>query len=269
MIRTSRALLALGALSLLPLSAQAHRAWMLPSATVLSGNEPWVTIDAASSNDVFYFEHNAMGLEGVTVTGPTGGKVEMQNAGKGRYRSTFDFQLKEQGTYKVANVSDGFNANYKVGTETKRWRGTAAEAATAIPAGATDVKLSQNSRRIEVFATLGKPNDTVLKPTGVGLELVPTTHPNDLFAGETAKFALVLDGKPAKGVEVIVIQGGIRYRDKLGEIKTTTADDGTFSVTWPEAGMYWLNANVRGGASSVPNATRSAQYTATLEVQKP
>ena len=39
----------------LPMAAHAHRAWMLPSATVLSGNEPWVTVDAAVSNDLFYF----------------------------------------------------------------------------------------------------------------------------------------------------------------------------------------------------------------------
>ena len=36
----------------LPLSAQAHRAWMLPSATVLSGEEPWITVDAAVSNGI-------------------------------------------------------------------------------------------------------------------------------------------------------------------------------------------------------------------------
>jgi uncharacterized GH25 family protein len=41
----------------LPLSAQAHRSWMLPSATVLSGDDVWVTVDAAVSNDLFYFEH--------------------------------------------------------------------------------------------------------------------------------------------------------------------------------------------------------------------
>ena len=40
-----------------PLGAQAHRVWMLPSATVLSGDDVWVTVDAAVSNDLFYFEH--------------------------------------------------------------------------------------------------------------------------------------------------------------------------------------------------------------------
>jgi len=36
----------------LPNAAQAHRVWLLPAATVLSGDEPWVTFDAAVSNDI-------------------------------------------------------------------------------------------------------------------------------------------------------------------------------------------------------------------------
>ncbi|MET0445126.1 MAG: hypothetical protein ABW151_11185, partial [Pseudorhodoplanes sp.] len=45
----------------LPLSAQAHRAWLLPSATVLSGDgDLWVTVDAAVSNHQFYFEQQTM-----------------------------------------------------------------------------------------------------------------------------------------------------------------------------------------------------------------
>ena len=49
----------------LPLSANAHRAWMLPSATVLSGDEPWVTVDAAVSNNLFNLEHFPLQIEGV------------------------------------------------------------------------------------------------------------------------------------------------------------------------------------------------------------
>jgi len=65
-----------------PLSANAHRTWMLPSATVLSGNDPWVTVDAAVSNDLFYFEHFPLRLDGLQVTAPDGSvaKPEMPRA---------------------------------------------------------------------------------------------------------------------------------------------------------------------------------------------
>src|SRR5699024_12710345 len=49
----------------LSFSAHAHRSWMLPSATILSGDAPWVTVDAAVSNDIFYFEHFPLQIEGV------------------------------------------------------------------------------------------------------------------------------------------------------------------------------------------------------------
>ena len=64
----------------LPLSAQAHRAWMLPSATVLSGEEPWITVDAAVSNDLFYFEHVPMRLKGIgeAAQAPAGGPPGMR-----------------------------------------------------------------------------------------------------------------------------------------------------------------------------------------------
>lgn len=264
----NRAALAL-AIFVLPLSAQAHRAWFLPSATVLSGNDPWLTVDAAISNDLFYFEHMPMRLGDLVVTAPDGSTVAPQNASTGRYRSTFDVQLTQQGTYKVASVSSGLNARYKLGTESKRWRGSAAELPTAIPAGATDVEVSESVRRIETFATLGKPTLRAIEPTGVGLEFVPVTHPNDLYAGEEAKFRLLLDGKPAAGLEVEVVPGGIRYRDRLNELKLVTDADGGFAVTWPAPGMYWLSASVRDAAGTIANARRSLTWVATLEVLRP
>jgi uncharacterized GH25 family protein len=264
LLRTAgAAALALAALAA-PLSAQAHRAWILPTSTVLSGEDPWVTVDAAISNDLFYADHNAMQLGGVAVTGPDGAKIELKNPSTGKYRSTFDVQLAQPGTYRIVNASDGLMASYVVGTETKRWRGTAAELATAIPKDAKDVKLTQNQRRVETFVTRGAP--TEIKTTGQGLELAPVTHPNDLVAGEPAKFRLLLDGKPAAGLEVEVAQGGSRYVPAPVEQKVTTGADGGFEIKWPGPGMYFIEAAARGGPATIPNATRSASYAATFEV---
>lgn len=266
----------------LPMAAHAHRAWMLPSATVLSGNEPWVTVDAAISNDLFYFEHNALRLDNLAVIAPDGKTVEAENKSTGKYRSTFDVKLSQKGTYKLTMVNDGLSASYKLGNENKRWRGTAESFAKDIPADAKDVNVSRMQSRMEVFVSSGKPTDTVLKPSGTGLELVPITHPNDLFAGDTSNFRFMLDGKPAADIEVTLIPGGIRYRDQLGEIKLKTDKDGKFSVKWPTAGMYWLSASnggarMEGGAATAaPQAVgtiakpiRRVSYSATLEVLQP
>lgn len=264
----------------LPMAAHAHRGWMLPSATVLSGENPWVTVDAAISNDVFYFEHNAMRLDTVSAIAPDGSAAPLENKNTGAYRSTFDVKLTQKGTYKLTSVNDALSASYKLGNENKRWRGKEENFAKEIPAEAKDVNVSRNQSRMEVFVSSGKPTDTVLKPTGSGLELVAITHPNDLFAGDTSKFGFILDGKPAADIEVTLIPGGIRYRDQLGEIKVKTDKEGKFSVKWPTAGMYWMSASnatprVTGAPSTAQEVgtldkpIRRVSYTATLEVLQP
>ena len=251
----------------IPLSASAHRTWMLPSATVLSGNDPWVTVDAAVSNDLFYFEHFPLRLEGLQITAPDGSSAKPENAATGKYRSTFDVHLSQPGTYKLAILNQGLFASYKEDGKPKRWRGTAEAFAKEVPANAQDLVVSQAQGRIETFVTASKPTRKVLAATGVGLELDPQTHPNDLVAGDAANFRLLLDGKPAAGVKVAVVPGGIRYRDKLDELSFTTDQDGKFSITWPAPGMYWLEAAVKDAKTSVKQASeRRANYVATFEV---
>ncbi len=260
--------LALAAMLVLPVTtaAVAHRAWMLPSATVLSGEDPWVTVDAAVSNDLFYFEHFPMPLEGLTVMTPDGSAAEAANQSRGRYRSTFDVRLTVPGTYRIAVAGGGLNASWRENGQMRRWRGTREAFAREVPSGAENLRVMLGQRRIEFFVTRGAPTDRVLQPLNEGLEMVPITHPNDLVAGEPARFRMVLDGKPASGIEVTVIPGGNRYRDQLGEMKIRTGEDGSFSVAWPGPGMFWLNASVRDDNSGLPNVQRNASYAATLEV---
>ena len=84
------------------------------------------------------------------------------------------------------------------------------------------------------------------------------THPNDLVAGTPATFKLMLDGKPAPDLQVTVIAGGNRYRDKLGEMSLTTDQDGKFSVNWPAPGMYWMEAVVRDDKTPVKGSSSAA-----------
>jgi len=253
-------------------AAEAHRQWMLPSSTVLSGQSSWVTVDAAVSNDLFYFEHQPLRLNNVKAWAPDGAEVELKNPATGRYRSTFDVELTKQGTYKIASAGGGIFGSYKENGEEKRLpRGaSAADIDKLIPAGATDVKLSESWSRNEVFVTLGAPTETVLTPSGKGLELVPVTHPNDLVSGEVATFQFVIDGKPAAGIEVEVVPGGIRYRDQLGQMDLKTDAEGKVTITWPNPGLYWVSAEASDKNVSVKGADqRRLGYVSTLEVLAP
>ena len=258
-------LLAFAAALAAPMAAQAHRAWMAPTSTSLSGNDAWVGFDAGMSNGVFIPDHAAMRMNGLVVTAPDGSTVQPEHLMQGQYRTTFDVHLTQNGTYKVANVMGGVMASYKLNGEQKRWRGSAAEYPAALPADATEVQATRTASRIETFVTLNNPTETVFKTTGEGLELIPVTHPNDLVAGEAATFKLVKDGQPAADLDVTIARGGLRYRDNPEEMTVKTGADGAFTVTWPEAGLYWLNASVRTPAEGDTIAS-SASYVAVMEV---
>jgi uncharacterized GH25 family protein len=256
----------LGCAALAPLASHAHKSWLLPSATV-STVDQWITVDAAVSNDLFYFNHVPLRLDALVITAPDGSAVSPQNASTGKYRSTFDVHLSHGGTYKLAVVNSGLFASYEENGAQKRWRGNAQRFAAEVPADARNLQVSESVRRVEAFVTAGKPTQTVFKPTNVGLELVPVTHPNDLYAGEAASFRFLLDGKPATQLPVTVLAGGTRYRDSQDELQLTTDNQGQISITWPAPGMYWLETTLDDANTSVKQAKqRRLGYVATFEV---
>ncbi|AZS80363.1 MULTISPECIES: DUF4198 domain-containing protein [Achromobacter] len=252
----------------LPFAVHAHDVWMVPSSTVLSGTDSWITVDAAVSNDKFYFNHAPLRLDGLAIVAPDGSSADAENINRGKLRSTFDLQLKQSGTYRVAVVNDGVFARWKEDGKNKRYFGKVEGMAQAVPAKAQDLEVSQSLGRVETFVTAGKPS--TIKPVGRGLELAPVTHPNDLFTDEAATFQMLLDGQPAANLEVNVVPGGSRYRDKVGEIKLNTDKDGKFSVKWPQPGLYWIEAGMEDAKVSVPQAQkRRLSYAGTVEVLQP
>lgn len=287
----------------LPVSAPvaAHRMWLLPSATVFSGADPWVTVDAAVSNDLFFADHQPFRLDGVKVWAPDGSLSKIENGATGRYRSTFDVKLNKPGTWKIGTEMSGVMGSFKINGEERRVggrggppRGPGGEGPAGarapgggegpnagpprqppvsvadIPADATDVKLTETSSRNEIFVTSGEPTTTIFQPTGKGLEFVPVTHPDELVTGEPAKFKFIVDGKPAAGLKLTIIPGGKRYRDAEGGFDVTTGTDGVATINWPTAGMYWVNTTLTDNKPTAPRATeRRMSYTTTVEVLAP
>ena len=257
---------------LVPAAATAHNPWLKPSNTTVSGKEGWVTVDAAASTDVFIADHQPLPFEMMKVVQPDGSAGQVENGMRGRYRSTFDVHLTQPGTYRIGSEMNGVFGSYKLDGQQQRLpRGLAADKLKeAIPANATDVRIMENMGKNVIYVTLGAPTDTVLKPSGKGLDFVPVTHPDDLVAGEPATFGFTIDGKPAAGIEVKMIPDGRRYRNEQKEETFTTDAKGQVTITWPAAGLYWVQASTSDKNSSIPGATdRRMSFTATLEVLQP
>lgn len=240
-------------------AALAHRQWMLPSSTTVSGTDNWVTVDAAVSNDLFFFDHQPLRAVPV-VTQPDGTAGQVENHNVGKFRATFDLHLTQQGTYKVAVVNEGVFGSYMLNGERKMLpRGTTtASLAAAIPAGATDVQTAEVMSRNEIFITQGAPTNTVFKTSGKGIELVPITHPNDLVTSEPANFQFLKNGQPGAGLTVTVVPGGIRYRDALHEQVLKTDAQGKVTIKWGQPGMYWVMVNEGGERPEGPRPQGAA-----------
>ncbi len=258
--------------ALLALSAQAHRPWLLPSATLVDGPAPLVSIDAAISEDLFEFDSFPLALDALRVTAPDGSAVAADTRTEAKRRISFDVKLAQKGTYRIAGVTDTAMASWKVDGETKRWRGAPAALAKEVPADAQELQVTRQLARSETFVTNETPSALPAAVAGEGLELLPLTNPTDLSVGDATRFRMLLDGKPYAGADVTVIRGGNRYRYKMGEIALRTDAAGEFSVAWPEAGRYWLGVNHGargpGAAAASPGAApaRRESYTATFEV---
>jgi uncharacterized GH25 family protein len=266
--------------ALLPTAAHAHRTWLLPSATVVSGKEPQVSVDAAVSEDLFEYDTNSLALDGLSIVAPDGSKLSAENLGTTRRRSSFDVKLTQPGTYRIVNFSETAMASYKVGGETKRWRGNLDALAKDVPANAEELQVTRMQNRVETYVTNDNKSDNkadnktdpktskAFTPQGSGLELIPLTTPTDLSAGDSSSFRLLLDGKPASDLDVTILRGGNRYRYKMGEIALKTDAQGQFSVKWPEAGRYWIGASAggRGPGGTAAQPARRASLSATVEV---
>lgn len=249
-------------------AAHAHRAWVLPSTTVLSGDESWVTFDLCASNNIFFPNHRPMPVDSITALAPDGSAIAPQNATEGALRTTFDLELKQEGTYMIGVIRSGLGAFWREGEERKRWRGTKEELISKGITKKPGVRISDGHSAIISYVTLGKPSDTVLKPKGQGIEIVFNDgHPNDLFTNETSKLTVLLNGKPAAGLELTLMPDGDRYRNEAGEIKLKTDDKGSCEIHWSKAGRYWLNAEIEEEGEEIDGVPLRKMYAINLTLE--
>lgn len=225
--------------------ALAHRMWMVPSTFTLSGDEQWVTVDGAVSNDLFFPNHVPLNYENVTVQKPDGSLNAVEDGWVGKYKTSFDVHLDQQGTYRISEGGEMWFAMWEEEGERQRKRGSLEDLKSEGLFDREDVQIMTSKRRVETFVTLGAPTDTVFATEASGLELMPVTHPNDVFATEEVTFQLLMDGAPAEGLEVEISKGNDRYRNDAGLLTLTTDDEGKFTFTPDQPGRYWISSDVR------------------------
>ncbi|WP_151714716.1 DUF4198 domain-containing protein [Acinetobacter sp. TUM15071] len=137
-----------------------------------------------------------------------------------------------------------------------------------IPANAKTAQ-TINTYIAESFITKGKPS-TVPAVTNKGFEFKFITHPNELYAGESFKAQVLMDGKPVPNLEVDVFKGASSYQPnaKRDQPHVKTNAKGEVEVKFNEAGIYLITtaypeANTDNTKQPI---AQSYTYSVTVEV---
>lgn len=273
MKRIHFSLCALAVASALALPAHAHRGWMIPEVAEVEGKEPWVTVRAAITEDLFVADYNGLPLDALEVIAPDGARSKPDKVHAGRQFSAADVKLAKPGTYKLALLRESVMASYKLKGEAKIWRGVPAAMANEIPAGAEDLQVNTTQVRMETYVTANDASPVGAKPTGKGLELLPLDAPTGMLVGQITRFRLLLDGKPLPDTMVGVVPGGVRYRGVLKDFAVTSDARGEIAIKWPMAEMYWVSTSYpprapapAEGQPRPPMPKQRYGYSATFEV---
>ncbi|MCB1603285.1 MAG: DUF4198 domain-containing protein [Gammaproteobacteria bacterium] len=251
------------------LQTNAHKRWFLPNEFSVSEKQ-WISIDASLSNNIFYADR-PWTLDGIQVIHPNLRASTISNPQYGKRKNTFEVYLEDTGTTKVASISNIYFAQFEYSVqmnEVKRIRSfDYNELISQIPENAKNIKLSKSISRLETYLTLGAPSSAVFKATGSGLELLPITHPNDVYENEAAQFKFLVDGKPQKNIKVSLVWEGTRYRNDESEITFITNEQGIVTFTPDKPGAYLLEASYKGKSPDTDKFENlHMSYMATLEV---
>lgn len=260
------------AITLLSAQAFAHRVWVKPNTTVVSGDQAWITFDAAIANGIFDPDHFAYPLERLNAQGPDGQSVILQNRATLKYRSVFDLHLQQEGTYRVYSTSHSLMAFWQDKDGNRQmWpgrgeTGTKEALLKSVPMDARDLNIVDMSRRVETYVTLGAPGDIAKSDDDKGLSLFFEGHPNDLYTQEPNQLSFYFNNERAEGVSVTLVREGQRYRD-TNDAQTFQSDaNGNVEITFKHPGMYWLEAQYSDSKASAPVNERRGSYVVVLEV---
>lgn len=254
-------------LAALAVPAAAHTPYLAPASFSVRPDSV-VTLDASFA-ETFFVPEVVFDNSEFVVTDPDGRQHAPDTVQRLKTRTVVEQTLPGQkGTYR-------FSTGNRLGAVFRTWTlngktGSSRDPGVPLPPGATLTSHYQSLSRSEVYLTAGAPTATALKPYGTGLELVPITHPDDLYRGEHFEFRVQYDGKPLAAQQVEINRAlGTAAAQPAPQVLTTDAD-GKARLTLDQAGSYLALIRYRGPAPAGAAAPMYGNnYTLTFRVLEP
>ena len=282
---------------------QAHSRWLVPSHTILSGEQAEVVaLDFSISNDIFHPDvsfggsllyqkplppeatdpaikamqqkrranmASQAGQAKVLVIAPDQMITQISDIADVGRKSVAAALLDQSGTYHIQVVQPPVLLTLYKGEDGKPARefGSREQTQSLLPPGASDIKVLRVINTVDTYISRNQISDAVLKPSNSGLEMIFHSHPNEIFVGEQSNGTVLFNGKavPAN-TELKIVRNDTRYRNQRN-VKTVHTDaKGQFVIAWQTPGLYLVEVEY-----SPPQAAEGADlerygvYT-TLEV---
>lgn len=245
-------------------AASAHTPYLAPSNFAPRGGET-VALDAAFA-ETFFVPEAAFDNSRFSVTGPDGRETAPDAVHLLKTRAVAEHTLpKAPGTYR-------FSAGPRLGATFRTWevdgkQQSSRDPEAKIPAGAKVLSNFQSLTLAETYVTVGAPDRGALRPRGRGIELVPVTHPGDLFVGESFEFTVQYDGKPLADQKVEITEA-VWTSDRKPQVQALLTDArGRASFKLERAGTWLALTRHRTKApAGAPVDEYSNSYTLTFRV---
>lgn len=246
-------------------AAAAHTPYLAPSDFAPRAGAT-IALDAAFA-ETFFVPEAAFDRSRFSVLAPDGGETAPDLVHRLKTRTVVEHTLPPDaaGTYR-------FSTGPRLGAVFRTWRlhgkqDSSRDPAVKIPAGAEVIANFQSLTLAETYVTVGAPDRGALRARGKGIELLPITHPNDLYVGETFEFAVHYDGRPLAGQKVQISEV-VWTSDRKPQVVTVATDArGRARFTLARAGTWLALTRHRSKAPAGAAADEySHGYTLTFHV---
>ncbi len=248
------------------LPAYAHTPYLVPSSFAPRAGQT-IAMDASFA-ETFFIPETAFDDSQFTVTGPDGTQAPLASQVM-KTRTVAEYTLPAgTGTYRLSTGP-------RLGALFRTWehngkRESSRDPAVKIPAGAKVISDFQSLTQADSYITVGNPDRAALAPRNKGVELVPVTHPSDLYVGEAFEFVVQYDGTPLanQAVEITEAAWSSDRTPQVVNLKSDAAGHVRFPLS--AAGTWVALTRHRTAApAGAPVAEYSNSVTLTFRVLNP
>ena len=208
----------------------------------------------------------AFGDTALSIVTPQGERIPFGDIHQFKQRTVAEQKLPdEKGTYRLSTGP-------RLGAVFRTWERngkteSARDPQQVMPADAKLLAHYQSLSISEAYVTADRPSVKALAAVGKGLEIVPITHPSDLFVDEKFKFIVQFDGKPLVDQKVSIYRSPMDLASQSTVEHISTDSQGKAVLPLTKAGIHLALIRHRAPAPAGAAApTYGHNYTLTFRV---